>query len=148
MYTATTQKHLLQARVTSTSLATANDCFGPVSPWSIVWSTIELGTAIIRGCLPTYGPLLQECFLPALLRAWFALAIRSVCGSRMGSANQSSSPEVYRSSEIPSYGFYDNTQSDNLHEDRMKGKRWMNGSHVGSGIPLDRIYVERRVEVV
>lgn len=108
----------------------------------IVWSTVELGTAIICGCLPTYGPLLHDTTLPAPIRAWFA----SARGPPSTSAGQHPSQNTYGDSVTGYKKFNDDTLSDDVRLDDPDGRRWtMEMARIDQRNPLDG---ERRVEVV
>lgn len=108
----------------------------------IVWSTVELGTAIICGCLPTYGPLLHDTTLPAPIRAWFT----SARGPPSTSAGQHLSRNTYGDSVTGYKKFNDDTLSDDVRLDDPDGRRWtMEMARIDQRNPLDG---ERRVEVV
>ena len=104
--------------------------------------TIELGTAIICACLPTYRPLLQGPWA----RNWLASPRRSV--RRIGSSM------VARSSSHNGYGdvrarcnrLTDDNNSDKILLNEIAGGRRTEGSEIRFP-PANVISVERRIEV-
>ena len=114
----------------------------------MVWSTVELGTAIICGCLPTYRPLLHDSKLPAPVRAWFVSAIHSARGLRSKSTGQSSSQKTYGDSGSGYKKFHDDAHSDDVHSQDTEEGGWTKGAEDGPAHPLKAITVERRVEIV
>lgn len=110
----------------------------------IVWSTVELGTAIICGCLPTYGPLLHDKNLPAPIRAWFASARGPPSTST--STGQTLSRNAYGDSVTGYKKFNDDTLSDDVRLSDPDGGRWTEMARIDDHeSPLN---IERRVEVV
>ena len=131
----TTQEQLITAPVPSLSLG-------------IVWSTVELGTAIICGCLPTYGPLLHDPNLPAPIRAWFASAFSTARGSPSNSAEHHSSRKTHGDSVAGYKKFSDDTYSENVHLSDTEGGRWPERALISPAHPLKAVTAERQVEGV
>ena len=104
--------------------------------------TIELGTAIICACLPTYRPLLQGPWV----RNWLASVRRSV--------GRTGSPAVAQSSSLNGYGdvrgeynrFTDGNNSDRILLSEVEGGIRTEGSDIRF-FPANAISVERRIEV-
>ena len=111
-------------------------------PMTIKLATIELGTAIICACLPTYRPLLQGSWVCN----WLASARRSV--GRTGSS------AVAQRSSLNSHGdvrggydwFTDGNNSDRILLNEVAGGRRTEGSGIPFP-PANAISVERRIEV-
>ena len=108
----------------------------------IMWSTVELGTAIICACLPTYRPLLHGSWFGD----WLAHATHSVRGSSSNTVVQNSSHDGYGDLRSGYNRFADDTNSDKILLNEVVG-----GTQFDSGrvhfIPLNAIAVERRIEV-
>lgn len=108
-----------------------------------MWSTIELGTAILCACLPTYRPLLHESWFGD----WLASAKHSV--QKLGDR----STTVLRSSQNgdgdlrSGYDrFIDDPNSDKILLNVVAGEV-RTESNGARPIPLNSISVERRIEV-
>ena len=109
----------------------------------IMWSTIELGTAIICACLPTYRPLLHS----SLLGDWLASAKHSVRGMGDRSTIVLSSSHNGDGDVRSGYNrFIDDANSDKILLNEVAGgtRTESNGARP---IPLNAISVERRIEV-
>ena len=101
--------------------------------------TIELGTAIICACLPTYRPLLQGPWV----RNWLAPARRSVRRTGSSVVARSSSHNGYRDLRAR---LTDDNNSDKILLNEIAGGRRTEGSGIGFP-PANVISVERRIEV-
>ena len=109
---------------------------------NIKLSTIELGTAIICACLPTYRPLLQGSWV----RDWLASARRNVRRTGSSVVAQSSSHYGYGDIRAGSIGFTDNNNSDRILLNEIAGGRRTEGSEIRFP-PTNAISVERQIEV-
>lgn len=91
----------------------------------IVWSTVELGTAIICGCLPTYGPLLHDTNLPARIRACFtsSSARGPTSSTKPATGQHLSSRNTYGDSSVTGHyqKFNDDTLSDDVRLSDLDG---------------------------
>lgn len=113
-------------------------CVVPSYSKGILWSTIELGIAIICGNLPTYRPLLRSdnSFWPALT-SWVS-SLRGTMNS--GSAYSS---KGYKSG--PSSNKSDQDDEENLTTVSRSGKGY--DSRMPPTYPMNSISVENRIEV-
>ena len=112
---------------------------------AILWSTIELGVALICACLPTYRPLLPKTFgLPSTVRGWYT-SLLSVTRSR-GSTKATSN------NDLSGYNKFDHRESfsmDKVHlTQAIGGNKSRQNDELGNSCPLHGIAVESRVEVV
>ncbi|ERF71789.1 hypothetical protein EPUS_01704 [Endocarpon pusillum Z07020] len=70
------------------------------------WTTIQLASAIVCACLPTYAPLFKRHKYPTRLRSWYAPLTKnskSAQQSKASSLRLSRFPEVPRSHDHPRY---------------------------------------------
>lgn len=108
----------------------------------IMWSTIELGTAIICACVPTYRPLLHGSWFGD----WLASARHSARGTSSTTVVPNSSHNGYGDVRAGYNRFTDDTNSDKIFLNEVVG-----GTRVESNephfYPLNAITVERRIEV-
>ena len=108
----------------------------------IMWSTIELGTAIICACVPTYRPLLHGSWFGD----WLASARHSVRGTGSTTVVQNSSHTGYGDVRSGYNKFTDDNNSDKIFlNEVIGGPRAEN--HEVQFFPLNAISVERRIEV-
>ena len=108
----------------------------------ILWSTIELGTAIICACLPTYRPLLHGSWLGD----WLASATHSVRGAGNTTVVQNSSHNGYGDVKSGYNRFTDDNNSDQIFLNEVSGGVRTETEDILS-IPLNAIAVERRIEI-
>lgn len=107
-----------------------------------MWGTIELGTAIICACLPTYRPLLHGSRLGDSL----ASARHSLGGNGSTTVVQSTLHKGYRDLRSGYNRFANDTNSDKMYLNKVAGGSGAE-SNESSSIPLNAISVERRFEV-
>jgi hypothetical protein len=113
-------------------------CVVPSYSKGILWSTIELGIAIICGNLPTYRPLLRSDngFWP-VLTTWISSLRKTInSGSIFSSKSYKSHPSSKRS---------DRDDEENLTSVSGIVKRY--DSRMAPTYPMNSISVENRIEV-
>ena len=114
----------------------------PSIPLCILWSTIELGTAIICACLPTYRPLVHGSWFGD----WLASARHSVRGSSSNTVVQNTSHTGYGDVRMGYNRFTDDNNSDKIFLNEVIGGTPTERNGVRF-IPMNAIAVERRIEV-
>ena len=115
-------------------------------PAVLNWSTIELASAIICTCLPTYGPLITgDRSILASAKTWYASLISSRGGSSYGKS-------TVNSSTGPSTGPYNSYSGEkDVKRSHIVNQRPVNGriEHRSMDtLPLRQINVTREYEVV
>ena len=113
-----------------------------------MWSTVELGTAVICACVPTYRPLLHGSWFGD----WLASARHSVRGTGSTTVVQNSLHNGYGDVRLGYNRFTDDTNSDKVFlNEVIGGTRGTRGMRAESNeipmFPLNSITVERRIEV-
>lgn len=108
----------------------------------IMWSTIELGTAIICACVPTYRPLLHGSWFGD----WLASARHSARGTSSTTVVQNSSHNGYGDVRTGYNRFTDDTNSDKIFLNEVTGGTRIENNEAHF-FPLNAISVERRIEV-
>lgn len=108
----------------------------------IMWSTIELGTAIICACVPTYRPLLHGSWFGD----WLASARHSVRGTGSTTVVQNSSHTGYGDVRSGYNRFTDDNNSDKIFLNEVIGGPRAERNEA-QFYPLNAITVERRIEV-
>ena len=109
----------------------------------IMWSTIELGTAIICACLPTYRPLLHDSWFGH----WLASAKHSVRRIGDRSTIVLNSPQNGDGGLNLGYNrFIDDNNSDRILLNEVAGGK-RTKSDEARPIPPNAISVERRIEI-
>ncbi|KAM3070297.1 hypothetical protein ACMFMG_010133 [Clarireedia jacksonii] len=115
------------------------------------WTTVELASAILCACLPTYGPLLSSTDITSsTIKSWFSALIGSMRSSQNSKATDSSS--IGQSSSKSNYAWY-NQLGDSQHKSGKFGTNTKVSTseehlHAGSDYQMNNIMVERSVEVV
>lgn len=108
-----------------------------------MWSTIELGTAIICACLPTYRPLLHGSWFGD----WLASARHSVRGTGSTTIVQNPSYKGYGDVNSGYNRFTDDNNSEQIFLNEVTGGTRTESNEIRF-IPLNAIAVERRIEVL
>lgn len=122
--------------------ATLTHTLVPSISLCIMWSTIELGTAIICACVPTYRPLLHGSWFGD----WLASARHSARGTSSTTVVQNSSHNGYGDVRSGYNRFTDDTNSDKIFLNEVTGGTRIENNEAHF-FPLNAISVERRIEV-
>ena len=107
-----------------------------------MWSTIELGTAVICTCVPTYRPLLHGTWFGN----WLASARDSMRGTSSTVVVQGTSSSTYENGRSGYNRFTDDNSSEKVFLNEVIGGTTAE-SNRARFIPLNAIAVERRIEV-
>ena len=119
----------------------------PSYPRATLWSTIELGTAIICACLPTYRPLLAEGFVASnIIKSWYSSLLDATGSKSRGSSKVSSNHGKSAFVRIDRHGL-DSVDEDHLTE-AVRGPEAGNEPHKSNSYPMNVISVQSRIEVV
>ena len=109
----------------------------------IMWSTIELGTAIICACVPTYRPLLHGSWFGD----WLSAARHSARGASSTTVVQNSSHNGYNDVRSGYNRFTDDNGSDKVFLNEVIGGTRVESTPETHFFPMNAITVERRIEV-
>ena len=124
-----------------------------------MWTNIELGTAIICGCLPTFGPFFQRFFKKVKPRQWYSSTAHrsakrreysdSKCSQKLGDVPDRKLPfrDVYRDSWDGRGYASDDFHPDKAYFQEVKGGKGSIETR-GEDLPLHSITVQRQIEIL
>lgn len=117
----------------------------PSVPHATVWSTIELGTAILCACLPTYRKLLPSKFtIPQSIKSWYDSLLGTISSERLKKSASSKEPSDYNR-------FGDGEEADLVNKtyltEAVGGDKTGTLYHQDGAFPLNAIAVDRRYDV-
>ena len=116
------------------------------------WTTIELASAIICACLPTYGPLFSNSPVIATFKTWYSSFLSSVGlskGSRGSSGGKSGISSRGKAAVNPGRRY--NQLSDNGTDKQpitsVRGGTYSEDGAYHNGVEMNRIHVRETVDV-
>ena len=123
-------------------------------PAAMDWTTVELATALICACFPTYGPLLRTGLIKSTFKSWYTSLLSNI-KSRSRSTEMQDYPSKTDtvSSGITKHSQYDQIYDGRQDEDlakilnkplpRIEGQEWRDWVETPN-----RIQVKHTIEVV
>lgn len=111
----------------------------------ILWSTIELGVALICACLPTYRPLLTHSLgMLNVVKSWFSPLLDI---SRTGSYKSSKGLSSSNNSAYARFDRHGLDSIDKAHLTEARAVKHVDGDNQSNSYPLNAISVQSRIEV-
>ncbi|APA11193.1 hypothetical protein SS1G_11403 [Sclerotinia sclerotiorum 1980 UF-70] len=109
------------------------------------WTTVELASAILCACLPTYGPLLSGIDITSsTVKSWFS----SLIGSKRNSQNSKATNPSSKSNHSRYNQLEDSLNKSQKFRTNSKPSTSEEHLHAGGDYQMNNIMVERSVEVV